>query len=59
MLKEKKGKCQECELHFFQEWDVLEIDHKIPRALGDKDEWKNLHTTLASALPGWEDCQRW
>ncbi|WP_445302004.1 HNH endonuclease [Microcoleus sp. N9_B4] len=21
---------------------VLEIDHKIPRALGGKDEWKNL-----------------
>jgi len=41
LLKEKKGKCQECGLHF-QEWDVLEIDHKIPRALGDKDEWKNL-----------------
>ncbi|MHC5780033.1 group II intron reverse transcriptase/maturase, partial [Nostoc sp.] len=26
----------------FQEWDVLEIDHIIPRAIGGKDEYKNL-----------------
>jgi len=41
LLKQQKGKCPQCGLHF-QEWDVLEIDHKIPRALGGKDEWKNL-----------------
>jgi RNA-directed DNA polymerase len=26
----------------FQDWDVLEVDHKIPRALRGKDEYKNL-----------------
>ena len=26
----------------FQEWDVMEVDHKIPRAIGGKDEWNNL-----------------
>ena len=41
LLKQQKGKCPCCELNF-QEWDVMEIDHKIPRALGGKDEWKNL-----------------
>jgi RNA-directed DNA polymerase len=41
LLKQQKGKCPACELRF-QEWDVMEIDHKIPRALGGKDEWKNL-----------------
>jgi RNA-directed DNA polymerase len=41
LLKQQKGKCPWCELHF-QEWDVLEVDHKIPRALSGKDEWKNL-----------------
>ena len=41
LLKQQKGKCSWCELHF-QEWDVMEVDHKIPRALGGKDEWKNL-----------------
>jgi RNA-directed DNA polymerase len=41
LLKQQKGKCPWCELRF-QEWDVTEIDHKIPRALGGKDEWKNL-----------------
>lgn len=41
LLKQQKGKCPWCEL-IFQEWDVIEIDHKIPRALGGKDEWKNL-----------------
>ena len=40
LLKRQKGKCTHCGLHF-QEWDVLEDDHKIPRALGGKDEWKN------------------
>ncbi len=41
LLKQQKGKCQECGLHF-QEWDVMEIDHKIPRAIGGKDKWENL-----------------
>jgi len=41
LLKQQKGKCPWCELRF-QEWDVMEVDHKIPRALGGKDEWKNL-----------------
>jgi RNA-directed DNA polymerase len=41
LLKQQKGKCSWCDLHF-QEWDVMEVDHKIPRASGGKDEWKNL-----------------
>jgi RNA-directed DNA polymerase len=41
LLKQQKGKCPWCGLHF-QHWDVMEVDHKIPRALGGKDEWKNL-----------------
>jgi RNA-directed DNA polymerase len=41
LLKQQKGKCQECGLHF-PEWDALEVDQRIPRALGGKDEWKNL-----------------
>ena len=41
LLKQQKGKCPQCGLRF-QEWDVMEVDHKIPRALGGKDEWKNL-----------------
>ncbi len=40
LLKRQKGKCNHCELTF-QEWDVIEDDHVIPRALGGKDEWKN------------------
>ncbi|MCA1992013.1 MAG: group II intron reverse transcriptase/maturase [Coleofasciculus sp. S288] len=41
LLKQQKGKCLACGLTF-QEWDVMEVDHKIPTALGGKDEWKNL-----------------
>ncbi|OYE04604.1 group II intron reverse transcriptase/maturase [Nostoc sp. 'Peltigera membranacea cyanobiont' 232] len=41
LLKLQKGKCPWCGLSF-QEWDVLEVDHKIPRALSGKDEYKNL-----------------
>ena len=41
LLKRQKGKCTHCELSF-QEWDVMEVDHIIPRALSGKDEWKNL-----------------
>ena len=40
LLKRQKGKCTQCGLTF-QEWDVIEDDHIIPRALGGKDEWKN------------------
>lgn len=41
LLKKQKGKCTHCGL-CFQEWDVLEVDHIIPRALRGKDEYKNL-----------------
>lgn len=41
LLKRQKGKCPWCRLRF-QEWDVIEVDHKIPRALSGKDEWNNL-----------------
>jgi len=41
LLKQQKGKCPHCGLRF-QEWDVIEVDHIIPRALGGKDEYKNL-----------------
>ncbi len=41
LLKKQKGKCTHCGLSF-QEWDVLEVDHVIPRALSGKDEYKNL-----------------
>lgn len=41
LLKQQKGKCPCCGLSF-QEWDVLEVDHITPRAIGGKDEYKNL-----------------
>ncbi len=41
LLKQQKGKCTKCGLSF-QNWDVLEVDHIIPKALGGRDEWKNL-----------------
>jgi RNA-directed DNA polymerase len=41
LLRQQKGKCPWCELRF-QEWDVMEVDHKIPRALRGKDKWENL-----------------
>ena len=40
LLKRQKGKCTQCGLTF-QELDVIEDDHVIPRALGGKDEWNN------------------
>ena len=40
LLKKQKGKCSWCGLHF-QEWDVIEDDHIVPKALGGRDEWKN------------------
>jgi RNA-directed DNA polymerase len=41
LLNRQKGKCSLCGLHF-RESDVMEVDHIIPRALGGKDERKNL-----------------
>ncbi|GET43093.1 putative reverse transcriptase [Microseira wollei NIES-4236] len=41
LLQKQKGKCPWCGLRF-QNWDVIEEDHIIPRALGGKDEYKNL-----------------
>lgn len=41
LLKRQKGKCAHCEL-FFRDGDVMEIDHKIPRSQGGKDEYRNL-----------------
>ncbi|CAD5944256.1 hypothetical protein PCC9214_05737 [Planktothrix tepida] len=41
LLKRQKGKCQECGLSF-QNWDVMEVDHIIPKTLGGKDEHINL-----------------
>lgn len=41
LLKGQKGKCLYCRL-FFRDGDSWEIDHKIPRSKGGKDEYKNL-----------------
>ncbi|WP_313890617.1 group II intron reverse transcriptase, partial [Aetokthonos hydrillicola] len=41
LLKQQKGKCPWCGLSF-HDWDVLEEDHIIPKAIGGKDEYKNL-----------------
>jgi RNA-directed DNA polymerase len=41
LLKQQKGKCLRCGLNF-QDWDVIEEDHKIPKALGGRDEYINL-----------------
>ncbi len=41
LLKRQKGKCPWCK-HHFQEWDVMEVDHKKPKALGGRDEMENL-----------------
>jgi RNA-directed DNA polymerase len=41
LLKSQKGKCTHCGMYFREE-DVLEIDHKTPKSLGGKDEYKNL-----------------
>lgn len=40
LLKYQKGKCAHCSL-FFQENDVMEVDHIIPKSKGGKDEYKN------------------
>jgi RNA-directed DNA polymerase len=41
LLKWQKGKCSHCEFTFRNE-DVMEVDHIVPRAIGGKDEYKNL-----------------
>jgi RNA-directed DNA polymerase len=41
LLKNEKGKCSHCEFIFKNE-DVMEVDHIVPRAIGGKDEYKNL-----------------
>ena len=41
LLKNQKGECKYCEA-YFKEGDLIEIDHIIPKALGGKDEYKNV-----------------
>jgi RNA-directed DNA polymerase len=41
LLKTQKGKCTHCGL-FFNDGDLMEIDHKIPRSKGGKDSCDNL-----------------
>jgi RNA-directed DNA polymerase len=41
LLKWQKGKCPHCEF-IFRNGDVMEVDHIVPRAIGGKDEYKNL-----------------
>jgi RNA-directed DNA polymerase len=41
LLRQQKGRCTHCGLTFL-EGDVMEVDHIIPKAIGGKDEWKNL-----------------
>ena len=41
LLKRQKGVCPWCYLQF-REGDLLETDHNIPRALGGRDEYRNL-----------------
>jgi RNA-directed DNA polymerase len=41
LLKWQKGKCPHCEFIFRNE-DVMEVNHIVPRAIGGKDEYKNL-----------------
>jgi RNA-directed DNA polymerase len=41
LLKMQKGKCAHCGM-YFKDGDLLEVDHKIPKSKGGKDEYKNL-----------------
>lgn len=41
LLKQQKGKCAWCSLHFHQS-DLLEIDHIKPISCGGRKEWQNL-----------------
>jgi RNA-directed DNA polymerase len=40
LMKSQKGKCTRCGLYFEDE-DVLEVDHIIPKSEGGKDQYKN------------------
>ena len=40
LLKQQKGKCAHCG-HYFKDGDVIELDHKVPKSKGGKDEYKN------------------
>jgi Retron-type reverse transcriptase len=40
LLKRQKGKCAYCDM-FFREYDVMEVDHKIPKSKGGKDSYDN------------------
>lgn len=40
LLKEQKGKCAHCGLHF-KDGDIIEIDHITPKSKDGKDEYKN------------------
>ena len=40
LLKKQKGKCAHCGL-WFNEENVIELDHIIPKAIGGKNEYKN------------------
>ncbi len=42
LLKTQKGKCNWCNL-MFRHGEVMEEDHIIPKAIGGKDNYKNLH----------------
>jgi RNA-directed DNA polymerase len=41
LLKAQKGKCALCQL-FFNDDDIFEIDHIIPRSQGGRKGWENL-----------------
>lgn len=40
LLKQQKGKCAHCNL-YFSDNDLMEVDHKIPKSQGGKDEYSN------------------
>lgn len=40
LLKQQDGKCTECGM-YLRDGDVLEVDHKTPRAMGGKDTYRN------------------
>lgn len=41
LLSRQKGKCEQCNLHFY-DGDLIEIDHKIPTQHAGKDDYNNL-----------------
>ena len=67
LLKKQFGKCTHCKM-FFREYDVMEVDHTIPKSKGGKDDYKNyqlLHrhchdkkTTNDGSLGNKSDCNR-